>query len=264
MREKRFSNEQLLVSTEWLVEHLDDPEVRIVEVTPPGAGYTLSHIRGAVFLNLDAALPGLDVPVDQAAAQLGQLGLAPDKMIVIYDEIGGQRAAQAFWLMEYLGFARVSIVEGGCERWIAEGRPETRVVPKVTPTTFIPNLRAERLATADWIAAHLSDEGVLLADCRTSEEYAEGHIPGARNRNWERTLVLRAHQQFRDAVELEREFAELGASDGRELVTYCGSGTRSAHTYFTLRLLGYASVRNYKGSWDEWQTRADLPKAQGN
>jgi thiosulfate/3-mercaptopyruvate sulfurtransferase len=209
---------------------------------------------------LDEALPKLDVPVERIVTRLGALGISPDKMIVIYDEIGGQRAAQAFWLMEYLGFERVALLEGGSERWMAEGHTETSTLPNFEPSYFVANVRAERIATAAWIAERLNDLQLVLVDCRAPAEYGEGHLPGARNRAWDKTLEMRSHQQFRDADALTREFAELGAVDGREIVTYCGTGRRSAHTYFTLRLLGYPAVRNYKGSWDEWQTRPDLPK----
>lgn len=263
MSEQRYPNYQLLVSPDWLAEHLDDPNIRIVEVTPPGAGYTLGHIRGAVFWNLDLAFEGSQIDVERVAAQLSELGLSRDQLIVLYDEIGGQRAGQAFWMLEYLGFDNVVVLEGGSERWMAEGQPETRVVPTFTPTKIAPNVRTDRLATADWLAARLKDDQVIVVDARTPTEFAEGHIPGARNFNWERALKLQAYQRFRDADELSRELTELGATDGRELVTYCGSGWRSAHTYLTLRLMGYPSVRNYKGSWDEWGNRVDLPKEKG-
>jgi thiosulfate/3-mercaptopyruvate sulfurtransferase len=249
-----------LVSPKWLADHLGDPDVRVVEVTPAGAGYVLGHIPGAIFFDLDEALPGLDVPVEKVTRLLSTHGLSPDKRIVIYDEIGGQRAAQAFWLLEYLGFPRVSVLEGGIERWMAEGHRQTRLQPQVEPTPFEPSLRQDRIASADWVASHLQDESVVLVDSRRQEEFAEGHIPGARNRPFENTLVLGAHLQFRPADDLNREFADLGASTEREVVTYCGSGRRSSHTYLTLRWLGYPRVRNYKGSWDEWQTRLDLPQ----
>ncbi|MEP7200937.1 MAG: rhodanese-like domain-containing protein, partial [Chloroflexota bacterium] len=114
MSEKRFTNEQLLVSGAWLADHLDDPDVRLVEVSSPGAGYTLGHIRNAVYLNLGDVFKGdgsgpthVLAPIAEVAATLGQKGLAPDKHIVVADENGGARAAQMFWLLEYLGFPRV-------------------------------------------------------------------------------------------------------------------------------------------------------------
>ena len=129
MSEKRFPNDHLLVSTQWLVDHLNDPEVRLVEVSAPGGGYMFGHPPGAVYLNLDQVLTGDDNsaphmvgPLAEVAATLGRLGLTPDKQIVIYDEIGGTRAAKAFWLLEYLGFPQVHVLEGG-DRALDGGKP---------------------------------------------------------------------------------------------------------------------------------------------
>jgi len=267
MSEKRFPHEHLLVGTGWLVDHLGDADLRLVEVTSPGAGYAFGHLPGAVYLDLDevftgrvSGVPYTVGPLEEVMAVLGRLGLAPDKKIVVYDEIGGPRAAQTFWLLEYLGFAQVSMLEGGIERWMAEGRPLSRSQPTLQPTTCLPAPREARLATAEWIAARLETDKVCLLDCRTPQEYQQGHIPGARNWPWDQALTRRAYQAFREADELRADLEQLGATEDKEIITYCGTGQRSAHVYLTLRLLGYPSVRNYNGSWTEWESREDLPK----
>jgi thiosulfate/3-mercaptopyruvate sulfurtransferase len=255
------------VSTEWLAEHLEDGELRLLEVTAPGAGYAFGHIAGAVYLRLEEVLTGRASgvpdtvgPLDEVSSVLGGLGLERERPIVVYDEFGGMRSAQAFWLLEYLGCERVHLLEGGMERWLAEGRPTSSAAPEISAAKFTPRVRDDRLATAGWIAERLEDGGACLLDVRTPEEYTESHIPGALNRPWERTLTRRAYQAFRPAEELLSELGQLGATEGKEIVTYCLTGARSAHTYLTLRVLGYEKVRNYDGSWAEWGSGPDRPR----
>lgn len=255
------------MGTDWLAEHLDDPDLKLIEVTALGAGYKFGHIPGAAYLNLDDLLSGTATGVrrtvgslGEVADALGNLGLSRSHRIVVYDEFGGTRASQTFWLLEYLGCERVHFLEGGMERWLAETRPTTSEPPNVAAATFTPQVREELIATGDWIRERLGSTDLRLLDTRTPDEYSEGHIPGARNRSWDKTLTRHAYQAFRPAGELRAELGELEVSGDKEIVTYCATGARSSHTYLALRLLGYPRVRNYDGSWEEWGSRKDLPK----
>lgn len=268
MSEQGFPNGGLLVGSAWLADHLNDADLRMLEVTAPGAGYKFGHIAGAVYLNLDDVLTGEATgakrtaeSIEAVTAVLGKLGLSRDKKIVVYDEFGGTRASQTLWLLEYLGCEQVHFLEGGIERWLAENRATTSDPPDVQGATFTPEVREERLATADWILERLENTNVSVIDTRSPEEYQDGHIPGAGNRSWDKTLTRKAYQAFRPAEELRSEFTELGATQDKEIVAYCMTGARSSHTYLTLRLLGYTRVRNYHASWTEWGSRRDLPKA---
>jgi len=160
VNEGRFRNDALLIGTEWLADRLGDPDLRIVEVTPPGSGYIFAHIPGAVYMSLDdvftARLSGIRRtlgPLHEVLDTLGRLGISPDKHVVVYDANGGSEAAQVFWLLEYLGFERVSVLEGGAERWMAEERAQTAQVPAIAPIAVKGGTRDDRLATAWWIAA---------------------------------------------------------------------------------------------------------------
>jgi thiosulfate/3-mercaptopyruvate sulfurtransferase len=189
----RFENDTLVVGTEWLADRLADPDVRIVEVTPSGSGYVFAHLPGAVHLGLDDVFTGRASGIDRTLGPLGEvtetlgrLGLSPDRHVVVYDANGGADAAQVFWLLEYLGFARVSTLEGGAERWMAEERAQTSEVPLVAPAAFSGRPRADRAATAEWIAARLNDGDVGILDCRTPQEFLTLRLLGyPRVRNYD-------------------------------------------------------------------------------
>jgi len=263
-----------LVDVEWLRQHLDerarqkalDQRLRVVDVRPPleqfRSGYPWGHIPGAVYLNMQRlftvvdGVPGKLVPQATGEAVLGRLGLSRDDHVVIYDDSGGPLAALLAWLLDYWGQARVSLLDGGWQAWLENDGEVTTEEPVITPTEYRARPDESKLATAEWIAAHLGHPGVVLIDTRTSQEFQRGHLPGAINLPWEGNVSPGIVQRYRSGTALHRQFAEAGITPDKEVVVYCETGARSAHTYWALRLAGYPRVRNYEGSWAEWSRRA--------
>ncbi|MBI2467300.1 MAG: sulfurtransferase [Candidatus Rokubacteria bacterium] len=270
-----YANPQFLVETDELARLLGTPGVRIVDLRgDPDTGeaaYGAGHVPGAVYLpgrGLDdppANARGFPIRPDAAAALFGRLGIDHDTTVIAYDDAGSVYAARLFFVLDYYGHTKVRVLNGGFAKWRREGRRLTTEVPKVEAKRFVPRARREVLATAEEVQAGLGKEEVCLIDARSPEEYAGtdvrakrgGRIPGARNVDW--VTTLKPDGTFRPADELRAMFEAAGVRPDRQVITYCQSGVRSAHDYFVLRLLGYARVRNYDGSWMEWGNNPALP-----
>ena len=263
-----YNNSELLVSVDWLKQHLDDPQVRILDVRANDPrlpiGYRMGHIPGAVALDptreffvFANGAPDL-APVEKIAQALAQRGIANDTSVVIYDEWTGQLAALTYWALRYAGHQNAKILHGGWAMWRNNGNPITRDVPQLSPADFRAQRNDQARATAEWIQANSERPDVLLLDVRTPDEFRMGHIPGAVNLSYDSALDMRT-QTFKDAAELRQQLEGVGVTPDKEIVTYCAAGSRSAHMFTTLQLLGYARVRNYDGSMTDWYHRRRLP-----
>lgn len=270
-----YANPQLLVETEELARLLGTPGIRPVDLRgDPDRGeaaYRAGHIPGAVHVagrGLDdpkANAEGYPIRPDAAAALFGRLGIDHDTTVIAYDDAGSVYAARLFFVLEYYGHTRVRVLNGGLAKWRREGRPLTTEVPRVEAKRFVPQARREVLATAEEVQAGLGKEEVCLIDARSPEEFVGkdvrakrgGHIPSARNVDW--VTTLNPDGTFRPADQLRAMFEAAGVRPDRQIITYCQSGVRSAHDYFVLRLLGYAKIKNYDGSWQEWGNNPALP-----
>ena len=271
-----------LVSGEWLHARLGDPGLVIVESDEDVLLYETGHIPGAVKVDwhteLNDAVVRDYIDGEGFAELLSRKGIARDDTIVIYGDKNNWWAAYALWVFSLFGHEDVRLLDGGRDRWIAEGRPVTteRSTRGTTDYPVIERDDSTLRAYKDDVLAHL---GKPLIDVRSPEEYdgsrttapaypeegalRAGHIPTARSVPWGRAVG--SDGGFRPRAELEAIYRdEVGLTDGDEVVAYCRIGERSSHTWFVLQhLLGFENVRNYDGSWTEWGSAVRVPIATG-
>lgn len=277
-----YANPDALVETEWLEQHLDDPQIRVIEVDEDTTAYEKGHIPGAVAWNwtTDLHAPvGRDY-IDRAGFSrlLSQAGVGEGTTVVLYGGNNNWFAAYAYWLLKLRGFEAVKLLNGGRKKWELESRPLTQEVPSYEPTGFEiagperPELRALRdevlasLGRASFVDVRSPEEyrGEKLAPDHLPQEQSQvpGHIPGAANIPWSK--AANDDGTFKSPEELRALYEQAGITPEREVVAYCRIGERSSHTWFVLReLLGYPSVKNYDGSWTEYGSLVGAPVEVG-
>jgi thiosulfate/3-mercaptopyruvate sulfurtransferase len=258
----------VVVTVEWLQEHLNDPNVRILDarVSDPRLpmGYRSVHIPNAVpfDLNRDMYEMAMGGPrmksLDDIAKILGERGIATDSTIVLYDEDTGPLAGTVFWLLKYLGHADVRVLNGGWHAWQRANAPTTKDLPQFPPSSYRARVDENQHSTAEWIQDNAERDDLVLLDTRMDSEYYMGHIPRAVNLSFDEAIDF-ATQGLKDENVLRAQFENVGATPDKEIVVYCGSGSRSAHSYLVLKALGYPRVRNYKGSMQDWAHHRGLP-----
>jgi thiosulfate/3-mercaptopyruvate sulfurtransferase len=272
----------ILVSTDWLAEHLDDTDVRVVEVDEDTGAYYRGHVPGAVAVswNTDLQDPIRRDFVTAAAFERLQdsLGITNSTTVVLYGGNNNWFAAYAYWYYKVYGHADVRLVDGGRKAWELEDRKLVTEVSTVVPTTgyrAAPANLAIRAFRDQVLSQYVANEGAALVDVRSPEEYRgerlapdhlpneaaqrPGHIPGAVNIPWAKAVDAETGR-FLPADRLRDLYAGQGVSADRDVVAYCRIGERSAHTWFVLHeLLGYPNVRNYDGSWTEWGSLVGVP-----
>ena len=276
---------EMIVSTVWLVAHLNDPKVVILHVARARAHYDEGHIPGARFAGWDEitatrdGVPNELAPVADLQKLFARLGVGDDARIVLYGDSSGLSAARAYFTLDYLGHGeRAALLDGGLEKWKAERRAVSTdlVEPKMAP--FTPRVRASAIVDHDvvrdlsWTATKLASPSVVLIDARPVEEYEGtkpgegvprgGHIPGAANVFWMQNVVSKENPALRSVAELRKVYEEAGALRGRTVVTYCRTGGQASHAYFTLKYLGYDVVM-YDGSFFEWSNTEGAPVVVG-
>lgn len=277
----RVAHPESIVETDWVAEHLNDENVRLVEVDVDTTAYEQGHIQGAVGWNWTTQLNDTvrrDIlSKEQLQRLLGQSGIARSTTVVLYGDNNNWFATYAFWQLKMYGHRRVKMMNGGRQKWIDENRPLTTQVPSPKRRVYRasdadPSIRATR----DYVVEVASTRNnVCLVDVRAPAEYSGellapenlpqegsqrgGHIPGAANIPWA-SAVNQKDGTFKSVEELRSIYGGNGISPNKETIAYCRIGERSSHTWFVLtQILGYNKVRNYDGSWTEYGSIVGAP-----
>ena len=273
-----YANPAALVSADWAQAHLDDADVRFVEVDVDTEAYAQGHIPGAVGWNWETQLSdGIRrdiVSREELSDLLSHSGIGPDTHIVLYGDNNNWFAAWAYWQLRLHGLTRVSLINGGRAYWLAHDLPLTTDVPDYAPTGFeVAKPDFSTRAFQRDLAEQLGHTQLALVDVRSPAEFAgeviappgmsetaqrAGHIPGAASAPWAQTV--NEDGTFKSAEALREHYAAKGVTPDKDVVAYCRIGERSSHTWFVLtHLLGFEGVRNYDGSWTEWGNMVRMP-----
>jgi len=268
--EKEYTREKLLTTPVELQKKLGASDLCLIDVRP-AEQFARGHISGAVHFDLfglslvDTRQAPLQAFMYMIHHVLELRGVNETKEVIFYEENSGMRAARGVWFLEYFGHPNVRMLDGGIQAWKVAGFPVTREAISPKAATFKASERREVLATADDVLNSLNKKEFVILDTRSEGEYfgtqvraaRGGAIPGASHIEW--TDNLDAGGKFKPNAELQAMYRQAGITPEKEGLSYCQGGYRSAHSYVALRLLGFAKVRNYIGSWKEWGDRADLP-----
>ena len=267
-----------LVSTDWLAQNLDNPQVRVIEVSVNPGLYERAHVPGAVNFSWHNDLNDKvrrDIVSQQGfEALLSKSGVTPDTTVVLYGDTNNWFAAWGAWVFDIYGVKNVKLLDGGRKKWEAENRPLNNRAPEYASTTYRVsevnvNLRAR---LSDALAAAEGKSGAKLVDIRSADEYSgkvfappgiqelairAGHIPEAVNVPWGQ--AVKEDGSFKSPEELKKLYASVGIDGSKPIITYCRIGERSSHTWFALsKILGY-QVKNYDGSWTEYGNAVGVP-----
>jgi thiosulfate/3-mercaptopyruvate sulfurtransferase len=275
-----YAHPDVIVDTQWIYGHLNDPQVRIAEVDyNPATSYTIGHIPGAVLFDWKQDLNDQNkkdiISKEGCEDLLQRTGVNNDTILVLYGDYKNWFAAFAFWVFKYYGFNDVRLMNGARKKWFEEDRPVSLDVPSYPRGDFKASEPDNSIRVLiPYVKEILSSKDKILVDVRSPEEYSGkilvlpvyaseqpprgGHIPGAINIPWD--WAVNEDGTFKSAEELGNIYNSMDVTNNKEVITYCRIGERSAYTWFVLKyLLGYPNVKNYEGSWAEWANTVGNP-----
>ncbi|HXV50310.1 MAG TPA: sulfurtransferase [Candidatus Binatia bacterium] len=268
--EKQYTRDTLLATVTELQSKLGSPNLCVIDVRP-AEDYAQGHIPGATHFDLfglslvDTTEGPLKAFMFMIHHVLELRGVSESKEVLFYGANSDMRAARGVWFLEYYGHPNVKMLDGGFQAWLAAGAPITTAATPPKAASFKTAQRRDVLATVDDVLDSLNKKDVAILDTRSEGEHLGTHvraarggaIPGSIHIEW--TENLDAEGKFKTNEELKSMYDKAGITLDKEVVSYCQGGYRAAHSYIALRLLGFAKVRNYIGSWKEWGDRSDLP-----
>jgi thiosulfate/3-mercaptopyruvate sulfurtransferase len=275
-----YAQPEVLVDTQWVVDHINDHEVRIAEVDyDPTANYNLGHVPGAVLFDWKK---DINDPVTRNIFRrqtcedlLQRAGVNNNTTLVLYGDFNNWFAAFAFWAFKYYGFKDLRLMNGGRKKWLEEDRPISKDIPQYQRGNFKASEPDKSIRTfLNQVKEALDKENIAMVDVRSPKEFTGeilappeyptehaqrgGHIPGASNIPWSQAVM--DDGTFKSVEELKQLYQSKGIVPEKEIIAYCRIGERSSHTWFVLKyLLGYPNVKNYDGSWTEWGNMVDNP-----
>lgn len=280
-------NPKTLVSTQWLADHLTDPDLRILDASwhmpnanrNAAAEFETAHIPGTRFFNIDdisdhrSELPHMAPPVEKFISRMREMGVGDGHQVVVYDSTGLFSAARVWWLFRLMGKFDVAVLDGGLPKWIAEGRPVTNDPPIIKDRHMIVDRQPQMVKDVTQVA-HASKLGEYeILDARASERFngevneprpgmRTGHIPGSKNIPFPQ--LLNADQTMKSPDALRQVFADAGVDMSKPAITTCGSGVTAAIISLALEQIGKTDHALYDGSWTEWGAFDYLPIATGD
>jgi thiosulfate/3-mercaptopyruvate sulfurtransferase len=265
-------NEDLRETSVELSRRLNDPRVVVLHVGRDRASYDAGHVPGARFLPLSAivaeqnGIPNELPPVQQLEEAFEAVGVSDNTRVVLYGDLQGLLAARAFFTLDYLGHADHAILDGGLEKWRADGRPVQTEAPAVRRGSLTPRPRPDLLVSAEWVRDRLNDSTVVLVDARPAAEFSgatpgdgitrPGHIPGAHNMFWRNALISETDPRLRSPEVLASAYTLAEAAQADTVVVYCRTGVQASHAYYVARYLR-RNVRMYDASFIDWSRRGE-------